>query len=135
MSERQSAPAPGDPTATLLLVEDEEQVRRLFSMVLESAGYRVLQAADAATAIAIAASHDGPIDLLITDVVIPDMDGRAAARAIMEWRPGCRVLFISGYPPESEEFGGDIRIAAFLQKPFVPRALVQRVRELLNDPT
>jgi CheY-like chemotaxis protein len=104
-------------------------------MVLESAGYQVLQAADAATAIALAASHDGPIDLLITDVVMPDMDGRAAARAITEWRPGCRVLFISGYPPESEEFGGDIRITAFLQKPFVPRTLIQRVGELLNGPT
>lgn len=120
-------------TQTLLLVEDEPSVRRLIITILESAGFRVLAAPEAGDALRIAASHDGPIDLLVTDVTLPDMDGRDVAHAIRAGRPECRVLFISGYPTQADVPNGGIDVSeAFLQKPFVPRVLVQRVRELLS---
>jgi two-component system cell cycle sensor histidine kinase/response regulator CckA len=117
----------------VLLVEDEESVRRLFSTVLESSGYRVLPAAAPHEALAMARNHDGPLDLVITDVIMPDMDGRSVAAAVLALHPGCRVLLISGYPSDSAEVGGDIGDAAFLQKPFTPRTLVARVREMLQS--
>src|SRR4051794_31632371 len=117
---------------TLLVVDDEDSVRRLVTTVLESAGYQVLLATEPGAAIAIAQSHDGPIDLLITDVTMPEMDGRDVAKMVTTLRPECRVLFMSGYPTHADvPNGGLARDAALLQKPFVPRALVQRVRELL----
>jgi DNA-binding response OmpR family regulator len=80
-----------------------------------------------------ARNHDGPLDLVITDVIMPDMDGRSVAAAVLALHPGCRVLLISGYPSDSAEVGGDIGDAAFLQKPFTPRTLVARVREMLQS--
>jgi DNA-binding response OmpR family regulator len=124
-------PAPQDDRQTILLVDDEEPVRRLFSTVLTSAGFRVLQASGPQEALAIENAHTGPIDLLITDLMMPGMDGRAVAGTILARRPTCRLLFISGYPPEAADLK-TLGAAAFLQKPFVPRALVARVREILQ---
>ena len=85
-------------------------------------------------ALDIARAHTGPIHLLITDVTMPEMDGREAARAITAMRPHCRVLFMSGYPAQAAFPSGELQPAeGFVQKPFVPRVLLQRVRELLED--
>jgi len=119
---------------TVLLVEDEDSVRRLFSTVLEAAGYRVMQAAGPHEGIEAARTLDGRVDLLITDVIMPETDGRSVAAAVVALRPGCKVLFISGYAADSAELG-DIGSTAFLQKPCTPRALVARVRELLQSPS
>jgi CheY-like chemotaxis protein len=124
-------PAPRDDRQTILLVDDEEPVRRLFSTVLTSAGFQVLQAAGPQEALAIERTHTGGIDLLVTDLMMPGMDGRAVAGAILERRPACRLLFISGYPPDAADLEA-LGAATFLQKPFVPRALVARVREILQ---
>jgi CheY-like chemotaxis protein len=130
-----SAPTEAQPARTTVLVlDDEDSVRRLVAAVLESAGYEVLQASEGAHALEIARSHNGPIHLLLTDVTMPEMDGREAARVITAERPQCRVLFMSGYPAHAAFPSGSLRpTEGFVQKPFVPRVLLQRVRELLQD--
>jgi CheY-like chemotaxis protein len=118
---------------TVLVLDDEESVRRLVTAVLASAGYNVLPAANGAHAVDIARAHEGPIHLLITDVTMPEMDGREAATAITALRPQCRVLFMSGYPAQAAFPSGALQPdEGFVQKPFVPRVLVQRVREILD---
>ena len=124
----------GPVSTTVLVLDDEESVRRLVTAVLASAGYHVLPAPDGAHALDIARSHDGPIHLLITDVTMPEMDGREAARAITALRPQCRVLFMSGYPAQTAFPSGALQpTEGFVQKPFVPRVLIQRVREILDE--
>ncbi len=88
----------GQGKTTVLLVEDEPMVLRLGRAVLERSGYAVLAAGTPAEAVTIAGSHDGAIDLLITDVVMPDMHGRELAAVLAEARPGIRTLFVSGCP-------------------------------------
>jgi PAS domain S-box-containing protein len=121
-------PAPGRTVGTVLLAEDDEAVRTLNGRVLEARGYRVLAAANAAEALALADRHGRPPDILVTDVVMPGASGRDLARRMRERHPGLKVLFVSGYadeaPPETS--------ASFLQKPFTPEGLVQRVREILG---
>jgi PAS domain S-box-containing protein len=118
---------------TILLVEDEPSVRVLVNAVLARAGYRVLDAGDADAAMAIVQHHRGPIDLLLTDVVMPKMNGRDLARAIAARRPRIPVLFMSGYTDstaiEAPEGAGAY---AFLQKPFAAEALMAQIRELLD---
>ena len=127
------APAEPQPArATVIVLDDEDSVRRLVTAVLESAGYLVLPAADGALALDIARSHPEPIDLLITDMTMPEMDGREAADAVRELQPHCRVLFMSGYPLQVALPDGIQATDGFIQKPFVPRMLVQRVREILD---
>jgi two-component system, cell cycle sensor histidine kinase and response regulator CckA len=130
-----SAPAEAQPARTTVLVlDDEDSVRRLVAAVLESAGYEVLQASEGARALDIARSHNGPIQLLITDLTMPEMDGREAAKVITAVRPQCRVLFMSGYPAQAVFPSGSLGpTEGFVQKPFVPRVLLQRVRELLGN--
>src|SRR5688572_2781348 len=94
---------------TVLVLDDEDSVRRLVTAVLESAGFHVLSAAEGARALDIARTHHGPIHLLITDVTMPEMDGREAASAITAVRPHCRVLFISGYPSQTAFPSGDLQ--------------------------
>jgi CheY-like chemotaxis protein len=127
--------APAEPRparTTVLVLDDEDSVRRLVTAVLESAGYLVLPAAQGARALDIARSHPDAIDLLITDMTMPEMDGRQAADAIRALRPQCRVLFMSGYPLQVALPDGIPATDGFIQKPFVPRLLVQRVKEILN---
>ena len=127
--------APAEPQSartTVLVLDDEDSVRRLVTAVLESAGYVVLPAAEGAVALDIARSHPDAIDLLVTDMTMPEMDGREAADAIRALRPQCRVLFMSGYPLQVALPDGIPATDGFIQKPFVPRILVQRVREILN---
>lgn len=118
---------------TILLVEDEYAVRALCSRVLQSAGYRVLEAADGVQAVDLARAHAGPIDLLVTDVVMPGISGREAADAIIAMRPDARVLYMSGYTDDDMLRHGVLRgLVAYLPKPFTPDVLLARVREVLG---
>ncbi|MEM7349716.1 MAG: ATP-binding protein [Acidobacteriota bacterium] len=119
----------------VLLAEDDDSVRRLVSTVLTENGYEVLEAADGSEALDIAADLTLAIDLLISDVVMPDMRGPELCRRVLAGRPDMRTLFISGYAdgssPHRGEFGADV---PFLQKPFSPEALARKVREVLDQP-
>ena len=121
--------------STLLLVEDAGHVRDLVRDILEEFGYRVLEAANGAEALSVAAAHDGPIDLLLSDMVMPGMNGRKLADAIRAVRPAIRVLFMSGYTEDTvlHPAAGEGRIA-FLQKPFTPEALGWKIHEVLSRP-
>src|SRR5437667_1891766 len=128
-----AAPAAG--TETILVAEDERLVRVLAQKVLERAGYRVLVGAGGADALALAERHDGPILLLLTDVVMPEMNGRELARRLTGVRPGVRVLYMSGYADEAVAQHGVLDPGtAFLQKPFTPEALAKKVRGVLDAP-
>ncbi len=119
----------------VLVVEDDASVRRLLVRSLEEAGYRVIAAADAAAALAQERQHLGPIDLLVSDVVLPGPGGRAVAEALGRRRPGLRVLFVSGYAGEAVAGPGLPEPGLpFLQKPFTPEALLRRVRRVLDAP-
>jgi two-component system, cell cycle sensor histidine kinase and response regulator CckA len=120
-------------TETVLLVEDEAAVRALSRRVLEHAGYKVLEAADGAEALQVAAEHAGTIHLLLTDVVMPGLGGQAVAEQLAEQRPGLRSLFISGYTDDAVVRHGILHDRVnFLQKPFSPAALAIKVREVLD---
>ena len=128
----------GDRTApssgTVLLAEDEPTVRLLMKRVLQRAGFVVLVASDGDEALDLSRGYAGPIDLLVTDVIMPGMGGGELSRRLRQERPGLRVLHVSGYTAgalrqnEALEDG-----AAFLQKPFTPRALVSRVVEVMGE--
>jgi CheY-like chemotaxis protein len=120
-------------TETLLLVEDEDSVRAWTKHVLESCGYRVLEASHGMQALAIAAAQARPIDMLVTDVVMPRMSGRQVAEALLEKHPHLKVLFVSGYTDDAAVRRGIMdAAAAFLQKPFSAAALAHKVRTLLD---
>jgi two-component system cell cycle sensor histidine kinase/response regulator CckA len=127
-------PDPEIPPATILVVEDEEEVRALARDVLEMNGYRVLEALDVADAMRLAQTHAGPIDLLITDVVMPGASGPELARRLRTHRPGLRVLCMSGYPEsEDRRIEGEAGWTAWLQKPFTPDVLMRKVRDCLTS--
>jgi PAS domain S-box-containing protein len=118
---------------TVLLVEDEVAVRDLVATALQDRGYTLLTAADAEEALELERVHSGTIDLLITDVVMHGMRGPELARRIRERRPELPVLFMSGYPDDALNVGGDPDGGtAFLQKPFRVRALGAKVAEVLR---
>ena len=120
-------------TETILLVEDEEAVRKLVRRTLEEQGYRLLVAASGTEALEIVGRYGGRIHLLITDVVMPQMGGRQLAERLTALRPQIHVLFVSGYTENSILRSGNLLEGeAFLQKPFTPLALARRVRELLD---
>jgi two-component system cell cycle sensor histidine kinase/response regulator CckA len=120
-------------TETILVVEDEEAVRRLTCRSLEAQGYEVLPAASASEALLLLEKHAGEIHLLITDVVMPDVSGRELARSAAPLRPLMKVLFMSGYTDNVIVHHGVLDAGtAFLQKPFTPRSLAQKVREVLD---
>ncbi len=132
--ERPAAPAGrADGTETILLVEDEEAVRSLARRVLEGRGYTVVPAADGEAALAAAAAHGGPIDLVLTDVVMPGMRGTELAARFAEERAETAVLFMSGYAHEVVAEDGLPAGSAFLAKPFGTDALVHAVREVLDS--
>jgi PAS domain S-box-containing protein len=118
---------------TVLLVEDEDGVRTLARHILERCGYTVLEACDGAEAVWSAGQHQGRIDLLLTDVVMPGMSGRQVAEHLAARHPETRVLFLSGYTDDAVVRHGIIEgEAAFLQKPFNPASLTAKVREVLD---
>lgn len=122
-------------TELILLAEDEDSVRKVAKEALERRGYRVLAAADGPSALALARACEEPIDLLLTDVVMPGMNGRELAEALLAERPDTRVLFASGYTDDAVLLHG-VRTdeLSFIQKPFTPPTLVRRVREALDLP-
>ncbi|MBI3650767.1 MAG: PAS domain S-box protein [Acidobacteria bacterium] len=115
---------------TILLTEDEETVRNLVHRVLEMLGYQVLEAADGATALAICESYQGPIHLLLTDIVMPKMNGRELAARLSQQRPETRVLLMSGYSNEQQSVCN--RENNFIQKPFTPDLLAKKIRDVLD---
>ncbi len=131
------APAPSPPAtpaveATILVVEDEEIVRTLVRATLVRAGYTVLEAADGEAALALSRGHEGAIDVVVTDIVMPRMGGRDLVTKLLAERPGVGLVFMSGYPNEAremQEFAGGS--GEFLQKPFGPGVLVEKVRALI----
>jgi two-component system cell cycle sensor histidine kinase/response regulator CckA len=120
---------------TVLLVEDEEPVRRIATEILEQRGYHVLAENSAAAALARAERHDGRIELLLTDVVLPDMNGRELAERVRAARPGSKVLYTSGYTDEIKILAGVTGPGTlFLPKPYDPTGLLRSVREVLASP-
>ncbi len=118
---------------TVLVVEDDEQLRRLTHRALASQGYTVLEADRGSTALDIARRHKGHIDLLLTDVIMPDTNGRKLAETIRAARPGLRVLYMSGYPDGAIASHGMLEPGvAYLAKPFTTEAVTRRVREVLE---
>jgi CheY-like chemotaxis protein len=118
---------------TVLLVEDEEAVRRFTRMTLESLGYTVLEAGHGKDAVRIAEKYQGPIHLLVSDVVMPEMGGRLLAERLGAMRPELKVLYLSGYTDDAVVRHGVMHAeVAFLQKPFTPKALARKVREAID---
>jgi two-component system cell cycle sensor histidine kinase/response regulator CckA len=120
-------------TETVLVAEDDELLRPLERELLTKLGYRVLDARDAAGALAVARGHEGEIHLLVSDVVMPGGGGFQLAQLLLAERPGLRVLYISGYTDEAVVRHGLLdRGLNFLQKPFTPAVLARKVREVLD---
>jgi two-component system cell cycle sensor histidine kinase/response regulator CckA len=119
---------------TILVVEDEVEVRALIRHVLQTCGYTVLEAANGGEAIPLAEDHQGPVHLLVSDVVMPEMGGRRLAERIVALKPGIKVLYVSGYTADAVVRHGVVASeAAFLQKPFTPGVLARKVREVLDQ--
>jgi len=116
------------------VVEDEDAVRTLIRKVLEQKGYTVLEARDGQEAIRLSEGHDGPIDLAISDMIMPGMGGRELAARLRSARPGLKVLFISGYTGFEIAKRGLLEPGTpMLEKPFTPQALARMVREVLGE--
>ncbi|MER3408843.1 MAG: hypothetical protein C4306_01780 [Thermoleophilia bacterium] len=128
---------PGRGRETILVVEDEEMVREPVAAILEQHGYRVLAASGAAEALRLTDQGEQPIDLLVTDVVMPDLSGPELARVFQRIQPGLKVIYVSGYPERAAAFAGLSEALArerapLLRKPFAPEALLAEIRELLD---
>lgn len=120
-------------TETVMLVEDSEAVRFIARRTLEQQGYEVIEAPSGREALELAASPDRRIDLLLTDVVMPEMSGRVLAEKFATYQPNAKVLYMSGYTDDAVIRHGVLRAKTpFLQKPFTPLALAIRVREVLD---
>jgi CheY-like chemotaxis protein len=119
---------------TILLVEDDDAVRALASRILRQAGYNLLEARDAQDAFAVARQFEDRIDLLLSDIVMPGVNGLVLARRLSMARPGIRVLLMSGYTDE-EILRRGLREpgTAYLQKPFTPAVIANKVRAVLDE--
>jgi two-component system, cell cycle sensor histidine kinase and response regulator CckA len=116
-----------------VLVEDDDSVRNLVRVMLESKGYHVLSAAGAEEAERLCAECPDNIDLLLSDVVMPEVNGRVLAERLAAVTPSLRVLFMSGYSDEAVYRHGQISPdASFIEKPFTDRTLARKVREVLD---
>ena len=126
------SPAISTPAATVLLVEDDDYVRRFVRGVLSNEGYRVVEAQNGAEGLKIA-EETGRIDLLLADMLLPELSGFDLAEQLLELRPGLKILFVTGYV-EGEIVQRSISQlgATFLDKPFTPAALLQHVRDAIG---
>lgn len=127
-----AASVDGTGTETILVVEDAAVVRSLIRELLEQRGYTVMEASDALEAIALAENHDGPIDLLLTDLVMPRIGGHELAKRLRQRRPGLRVIYMSGY--SGDALHAVEKEANFLEKPFKPDVLAGFIRRVLGAP-
>jgi CheY-like chemotaxis protein len=116
----------------ILMVEDEDSVRKLGRVILEASGYEVLDARNGREGLALCEIHPGRIDLLLTDVVMPELGGRELAQGALKLRPGMKVMFLSGHTQDVILKEGVEKGTAFLRKPFAPVELAQKVREVLD---
>jgi len=131
-----SAARTAQGTETILLAEDEEGVRQLAALVLKSSGYEVLEARNGSDALDIVRQHPRPIHLLLTDVVMPRLNGQQLAEQSAKIRPEMRVIFITGYTDDSLVRHELTKAGVTLvQKPFSPTELVRKIREVLDQPT
>jgi len=129
-----AAAKPEQALGTILLVEDESNLRRLARQYLENQGYTVLEAADGAAAIEVSSAHSGPIHLLLTDVIMPGMNGRELAHRLSALRPEIKVLYMSGYTENAIAHNGTLEEGiTLLQKPFTLPTLKAKVREKLSS--
>jgi len=118
---------------TILLVEDDDQVRIVARGILSRSGYHVIEASTATEALLSSDEHSGAIDLLLSDVVMPQLSGPALAKRLSVARPEMKVLCMSGYTDDSIVRHGVLEAQlAYLQKPFTPEALTRRVRDVLD---
>lgn len=121
---------------TILLVEDDPAVRSVTRRALNRFGYSVIAADGGREAVKIAAEHPDEIQLLLTDIMMPGMNGVEVADRVIDLRPDIRVFYMSGYADQDLVRQGLLKPGArFLQKPFTPHELVERVREILDGPT
>jgi CheY-like chemotaxis protein len=118
----------------VLVVDDESTVRKLMAAVLERAGYRILEACCGEDAVRVAEAHDGPIDLLLTDIIMPGMDGWELARQLGAVRTDMKIIYTSGNIDRAGSGDGAAEPCILLRKPFTPDQLVQTAAELLNEP-
>ena len=123
--------ASGRRSETVLVVEDEDEVRALAIEILREHGYTTLAAADGAEALRVAARHPGPLHLLLTDVVMPHLSGWELARQLSSIRPETKVLYMTGYSEIAVAHEG-VSDAIVLQKPFTPDILASKVRETIQ---
>lgn len=120
-------------TETILLAEDDDVLRKLTSSVLRHYGYVVLAAASAEEAVELSRAHEGRVELLLTDLVMPNESGRSLAARLLRERPDVRVLFMSGYTDDAVARQGVMQEGSgFLQKPFTPAGLARKIREVLS---
>jgi two-component system, cell cycle sensor histidine kinase and response regulator CckA len=131
---RTASAAPVSGSGTVLVVEDDEHVRRMAVESLELAGFTVLESGNGNGAVALAHRYEDEIDLLVTDLVMPVMGGRELAEQMVKHRPKMRVLFMSGYTNDAAVRHGIIdKDIPFLQKPFTPDVLARKVSEVLRN--
>jgi two-component system, cell cycle sensor histidine kinase and response regulator CckA len=128
------SPRPDGPGQTVLVVDDEEGLRSLVCRTLRGEGYRTLEASHGAEALELVEASSGPVDLVVTDMVMPGMDGRELGRRLAQRWPTLPILYISAYDVNDIFRRGSPRSSApFLQKPFAPDGLLTVVRGLLRD--
>lgn len=120
---------------TVLFVEDDDLVRKLNLKILQHLGYSVLQAEDGRAALELAKAFPGHIDILVTDVIMPEMNGEELSERLTAIRPGIRILFTSGYTEEIISPHGSILSGTihFIGKPYKPAQLAAKIREVLDD--
>jgi len=131
--EQAAHPPPAKASATILLVEDEPSVRQVARNALVRCGYTVLAADGAEAARELCREHAGEIKLLLTDVIMPKTNGRQLSEEMRRRYPEIKVLFMSGYTDEIITNLGVDPAAAFIEKPFTPKHLASKVREILED--
>jgi two-component system cell cycle sensor histidine kinase/response regulator CckA len=132
--EEGSVPDAFEASGTILLVEDDSAVRAVARRALLRFGFNVLPAAGGEEALQVANEHNGEIDLLLTDVMMPGMNGVEVAKRIQRLRPGIRVFYMSGYADQDLVGQGLLQPGThFLQKPFTPQELGGRVRDVLSN--